>query len=105
MIEVEPLIHPSEGDRVLGPSIRGGSTSGRHQYLTIVELLLPFVLLRPVPTEDDVDLSVDARESSASSPFLLLRLSRFSRSSSWWGGGRGWKGRPFPTECLKSLQF
>jgi hypothetical protein len=21
------------------------------------------------------------------------------------GGGRGWKGRPCPTECLKSLQF
>jgi hypothetical protein len=35
--------------------------------------------------EDDVDFSVDVRECSASSPFLLLRLSRFSRSSSWWG--------------------
>jgi hypothetical protein len=45
MIKVEPLIHPSEGDRVFGPSIRGGSTGGRHQYLAIVELLLPFVLL------------------------------------------------------------
>jgi hypothetical protein len=45
MIKVEPLIHPSEGDRVLGPSIRGGSTGGCHQYLAIIELLLPFVLL------------------------------------------------------------
>jgi hypothetical protein len=85
MIKVEPLICLSEGDRVLGPSIWGGSTSGRHQYLMIVELLLPFVLLRPVSTKDDVDFSIDAWESSASYPFLLLRLSRFSGSSSWWG--------------------
>jgi hypothetical protein len=35
--------------------------------------------------EDDVDFSVDAREGSTSSPLLLLGLSRFSRSSSWWG--------------------
>jgi hypothetical protein len=35
--------------------------------------------------EDDVDFSVDAWEGSASSPFLLLRLSRFSESSSRWG--------------------
>jgi hypothetical protein len=85
MIEVEPLIRPSEGDRVFGPSIRGGSTGGRHQYLTIIELLLPLALLRPVPAEDDVDFSVDTRERSASSPFLLWRLSRFSGSSSLWG--------------------
>jgi hypothetical protein len=85
MIEVEPLIRPSEGDRVFGPSIRGGRTGGRHQYLTIVELLLPLVFLRSVSAEDDVDFSVDAWECSASSPFLLLGLSRFSGSSSWWG--------------------
>jgi hypothetical protein len=85
MIEVEPLIHPSEGNRVFGPSIRGGSTGGRHQYLTIIELLLPLVLLRPVSTEDDVDFSIDTRERYASSPFLLLRLPRFSGFSSWWG--------------------
>jgi hypothetical protein len=36
-------------------------------------------------TEDDVDFSVDAQECSASSPFLLLRLPRFSGSSSRWG--------------------
>jgi hypothetical protein len=36
-------------------------------------------------TEDDVDFSVDARECSASSPLLLLRLSRLSGSSSWRG--------------------
>jgi hypothetical protein len=35
--------------------------------------------------EDDVDFSVDAREGFASSPFLLLRLSRFFGSSSRWG--------------------
>jgi hypothetical protein len=35
--------------------------------------------------EDDVDFSVDARERSASSLLLLLRLLRFSGSSLWWG--------------------
>jgi hypothetical protein len=35
--------------------------------------------------DDDVDFSNDAQECSASSPFLLLRLSRFSGFSSWWG--------------------
>jgi hypothetical protein len=30
VIEVEPLICPSEGDRVFGPSIRGKRASGRH---------------------------------------------------------------------------
>jgi hypothetical protein len=70
---------------VFGPSVRGGRTGGFHQYLTVVELLLPLALLRPVSAEDDVDFSVDAGECYASSPFLLLRLSRFSGSSSWWG--------------------
>jgi hypothetical protein len=46
---------------------------------------LPLAFLRPMSAEDDVDFSVDARECSASSPLLLLGLSRFSRSSSWWG--------------------
>jgi hypothetical protein len=77
MIEVEPLVRPSEGYRVFRPSIRGGRTGGHHQYLTVVELLLPLAFLRPMSTEDDVDFSVDARECSASSPFLLWRLSRF----------------------------
>jgi hypothetical protein len=85
MIEVEPLIRPSEGDQVFRPSIRGGRTGGRHQYLTVVKLLLPLALLRPMSAEDDVDFSVDARECSTSSPFLLLGLPRFSGSSSWWG--------------------
>jgi hypothetical protein len=85
VIEVEPLIRPSEGDRVFGPSIRSGRTDGRHQYLTVVELLLPLAFLRPMSAEDDVNFSVDARECSASFPFLLLRLSRFSGSSSRWG--------------------
>jgi hypothetical protein len=35
--------------------------------------------------EDDIDFSVDTRECSASSPFLLLRLSRFFEFSSRWG--------------------
>jgi hypothetical protein len=35
--------------------------------------------------EDDIDFSVDEWEGSSSSPLLLLGLSRFSRSSSWWG--------------------
>jgi hypothetical protein len=85
VIEVEPLIRSSEGDRVLGPSIQSGRTSGRHQYLTVVEFLLPLAFLRPMSTEDDVDFPVDARERSASSPFQLLGLSRFSRRSSRWG--------------------
>jgi hypothetical protein len=85
MIEVEPLICPSEDDRVFGPSIRGGRSGGRHQYLTVVELLLPVAFLRPMSAEDDIDFSVDTRECSASSPFLLLRLSRFFEFSSRWG--------------------
>jgi hypothetical protein len=35
--------------------------------------------------EDDVDFSIDTGECSTSSPFLLLRLSRFSGPSSWRG--------------------
>jgi hypothetical protein len=68
MVKVEPLIHPSEGDRMFGPSIWGGRTSGRHQYLTVIELLLPLALLRSVSAEDDVDFSVDTGECSTSSP-------------------------------------
>jgi hypothetical protein len=82
MIEVEPLIYPSEGDRVFRPSIRGGRTGGRHQYLTVIELLLPLALLGPMFAKDDVDFFVNARECSTSFSFLLLRLSRFSGSSS-----------------------
>jgi hypothetical protein len=85
VIEVEPLIRPSEGNRVFGPLIWGRRAGGHHQYLTVVELLLPLTFLRPVSAEDDVDFSVNAWERSASSPLLLLRLSRFFGSSSWWG--------------------
>jgi hypothetical protein len=81
VVEVEPLICPGEGDRVLRPSVRSGRTGGRYQYLAIVELLLSSVLLRFVSAEDDVDLSVDAWEGSTSSLLLLLGLSRFSWSS------------------------
>jgi hypothetical protein len=82
MVEVKPLILPSESDRVLRPPVWGGRTGGRHQYLAVVELLLSFVLLRSVSAEDDVDLSVHARESSSYSPLLLLMgLSWFIWSS------------------------
>jgi hypothetical protein len=82
VVEVEPLIYSGEGDWVFRPSVRGGRTGGRHQYLTIVELLLSLAFLRPVSTEDDVDFSVNAREGSISSLLLLLGLSQFSWSSS-----------------------
>jgi hypothetical protein len=82
VVEVEPLICPGEGDRVLRPSVRGERTGGCHQYLTIVELLLSLAFLRPMSTEDDIDFSINAREGSTSSLLLLLGLSRFSWSSS-----------------------
>jgi hypothetical protein len=82
VVEVEPLICPGEGDRVLRPSVRGRRTGSRHQYLTIVELLLSLAFLRPVSAEDDFDFSVNAREGSTSSLLLPLGLSRFSWSSS-----------------------
>jgi hypothetical protein len=82
VVEVEPLIRPGEGDRVLRPSVWGERTSGCHQYLAIVELLLSLVLLRSVSAKDDIDLFVDMREGSTSSLLLLLGLSRFSWSSS-----------------------
>jgi hypothetical protein len=82
VVEVEPLICSGEGDRVLRPSVRGERTGGRHQYLTIVELLLSLAFLRPMSAEDDVDFSVNAWEGSTSSLLLLLGLSRFSWSSS-----------------------
>jgi hypothetical protein len=44
--------------------------------------------------EDDVDFS-------ASSPFLLLRLSRFSRSSSWWGKWKRLEGSAIPDGVLE----
>jgi hypothetical protein len=52
-------------------------------------------------TEDDVDFSVDARECSAFSPLLLLGLSRFSRSSLWWGRWQGLKGSVIPHGVLE----
>jgi hypothetical protein len=51
--------------------------------------------------EDDVDFSVDARECSASSPFLLLRLSWFSWSSSWWGRWQRLEGSTVPDGVLE----
>jgi acyl dehydratase len=85
VVEVEPLVYPGEGDGMLRPSVSGGWTCSRHQYLTIVELLLTLAFLRPVSAEDDIDFSVDAREGSTSSLLLLLGLSWFSWSSSWRG--------------------
>jgi hypothetical protein len=82
VVKVEPLIRPSEGDRMLQPSVWGGRTGSCHQYLAIVELLLSLVLLRSMSTEDDINLSVDTWEGSTSSLLLWLGLSRFSWSSS-----------------------
>jgi hypothetical protein len=51
--------------------------------------------------KDDVDFSVDARECSASSSFLLLGLSRFSGSSSWWGRWQRLERSVVPDEVLE----
>jgi hypothetical protein len=51
--------------------------------------------------EDDVDFSVDARECFASSPLLLLGLSRFSRSSLWWGRWQRLEGSVVPHGVLE----
>jgi hypothetical protein len=51
--------------------------------------------------EDDVDFSVDAWEGSTSSPLLLLGLSRFSRSSSWWGRRQRLEGSAVPHGMLE----
>jgi hypothetical protein len=51
--------------------------------------------------EDDVDFSVDMREGSTSSPFLLLGLSRFSRSSSWRGRRQRLEGSVVPHRLLE----
>jgi hypothetical protein len=51
--------------------------------------------------EDDVDFFVDVRECSASSPLLLLGLSRFSRSSSWWGRWQRLEGSAVPHRVLE----
>jgi hypothetical protein len=51
--------------------------------------------------EDDVDFSIDARECSASSPFLLLGLSRFSGSSSWWWRWQRLEGSAVPDGVLE----
>jgi hypothetical protein len=101
VIEVEPLIRPSEGHRVFKPSIQGRRTGGRHQYLTVVELLPPLAFLQPMSAEDDVDFSIDARECSSSSPFLMLRLSRFFGSSSWWGRWQRLEGSTVPDGVLE----
>jgi hypothetical protein len=101
VVEVEPLICPGEGDRVFGPSIWGGRPSGRHQYLTVVELLLSLTFLRPMSAKDDVDFSVDTQEGSTTSLLLLLGLSRFSRSSSWWGRRQRLEGSVVPHGMLE----
>jgi hypothetical protein len=51
--------------------------------------------------KDDVDFSVDARECPASSPLLLLGLSRFSRFSSWWGRWQRLEGSVVPHGVLE----
>jgi hypothetical protein len=90
---------------VLGPSIQGGRSNSCHQYLTVIELLLPLAFLRPMFVEDDADFSIDAWEGSPSSPSCYWGCRGSRGPPRGGGGGRGWKGRPFPMECLKSLQF
>jgi hypothetical protein len=51
--------------------------------------------------EDEIDFSIDARECSASSPFLLLGLPRFPRSSSWWGRWQRLEGSTVPDGVLE----
>jgi hypothetical protein len=101
VIEVEPLICPDKGDRVLKPSVQGGRTGGRHQYLTVVELLLPLAFLRPMSAEDDVDLPVNAWKCSISSSFLLLGLSRLSRCSLRQGRRQGLEWSAVPDGVLE----
>jgi hypothetical protein len=101
VVEVERVICPGEGDQVLRPSVQGGRASGRHQYLTIVELLLSLAFLRPVSAEDDVDFSVNAREGSTSSLLLLLGLSRFFWSSSRRGRWQRLEGSAVPHGMLE----
>jgi hypothetical protein len=54
-----------------------------------------------VSAEDDVDFSINARECSTSSSFLLLGLSRFSGSSSWWGRWQRLEGSAVPDGVLE----
>jgi hypothetical protein len=81
VVEVEPLIRSSEGNRVLRPPVRSGRTGGCYQYLAIVELLLSSVFLRPVSAEDDIDLPINVWEGSSFPLLLLLGLSWFFWSS------------------------
>jgi hypothetical protein len=101
VVEVEPLIRPSESDRVLRPPVWGGRTGGRHQYPAIVELLLSSILLRSVSAEDDVDLPVNARESSSSSLLLLLGLSWFFWPSPRWRRRQRLEGSAVPDGVLE----
>jgi hypothetical protein len=61
MVEVEPLIRSAEGDREFRPPVGSQGAGGCYQCLSVVELLLPSILLRPVSSEDDVDLPVNTR--------------------------------------------
>ena len=73
--------HEFANGNVISNYVYSGRAGGRHQYLAVVELLLSFVLLRPVSAEDDVDLPVNVRESSSSSLLLLMGSSWFFWSS------------------------
>jgi hypothetical protein len=82
VIKVKPLISSIEGYRVFQPLVRGWSTGRGHQDLSIVELLLPPIFLCPMASEYDIDLLINAWESSTPPLFLLLRLPRLARLSS-----------------------
>jgi hypothetical protein len=85
VIKVKPLISSAKGYCVFRPLVRGQSTGHGHQDLPIVELLLSPVFLCPIASEYDIDLPVNARESSTPPFFLLLRLPRLPRLFSWRG--------------------
>jgi hypothetical protein len=51
--------------------------------------------------KDDVDFSVDTREGSTSSLLQMLGLSRFSRSSLWWGRRQRLEGSAVPHRMLE----
>jgi hypothetical protein len=68
MIKVKSLTSSAEGYRVLRPPIRSWGTGGGHQDLSVAKLLLPPVILCSMTFEDDIDLLVNAWESSIPPP-------------------------------------
>jgi hypothetical protein len=85
VIKVKPLVSSAECDGMFGQPIQGQCTVGCHSDLLIGELLLPLVLLGSMAPENDIDLLVNAREGSTTTPTLLLWLILLDRFSLWYG--------------------